>query len=105
MALRYLLDEHLRGPLWNVIGRHNSLGHDTIDVVRVGDPPDLNFGVDDRVILEWCAREARILVTEDRSTMPMHLADHLLHGGHSPGVFAVRPGVSFREVLEILVLA
>ena len=31
MALAYLLDEHLRGPLWWAIQRHNARGSDLID--------------------------------------------------------------------------
>jgi hypothetical protein len=40
MALSYLLDEDLRGPLWRHIGRHNSRGANVIDVTRVGDPAE-----------------------------------------------------------------
>ena len=41
MPLTYLLDEHLRGPLWRAIQRHNALGTDPLDAVRVGDVEDL----------------------------------------------------------------
>jgi hypothetical protein len=41
MKLRYVLDEHLRGPLWRAIGRHNSAGVYPLDVLRVGDLADL----------------------------------------------------------------
>ena len=35
MPLRLLLDEHLRGPLWSMVLRHNLAGVDTLYVVRV----------------------------------------------------------------------
>jgi hypothetical protein len=44
MALRYVLDTHLRGPLWRAIQWHNSAGINPLDVVRVGDPSDLPLG-------------------------------------------------------------
>ncbi len=45
--LRYVLDEHLRGPLWRAIQWHNSSGVYPLDVVRVGDPADLPLGMED----------------------------------------------------------
>lgn len=74
MPLRYVLDEHLRGPLWRSIKRHNSSGGPLIDAVRVGDLPELPLGIGDAEILIWAAREQRILVTSDKSTMANHLA-------------------------------
>ena len=47
MAIRFVLDEHLRGPLWRAVQRHNARAEDPIDVVRVGDLPDLPLGSDD----------------------------------------------------------
>jgi hypothetical protein len=41
MALAYLLNEHLRGLLWQAIEQHNQAGVDVINAVRVGDLPDL----------------------------------------------------------------
>jgi len=102
MAIAFLLDEHLRGPLWQAILRHNLSGSDPIDAVRVGDPPDLPLGTDDPAILRWIEREARVLVTEDRHTMATHLARHLAAGGHSPGVVTVRPNARITEVLDAL---
>ena len=92
--LRFLLDEHLRGPLWLAILRHNARGGLPIDVVRVGDAPDLPLGSTDLDILLWAERESRILLSEDLHTMPGHLAQHLHAGHRSPGVFMVHAGCS-----------
>src|SRR6266852_8081809 len=102
MALRYVLDEHLRGPLWRAIQWHNSLGVYPLDVVRVGDPADLPLGTGDPAILLWAEREQRILVTQDTDSMPTHLADHLAAGGHSPGVFMVRHHSTLPQILSFL---
>lgn len=102
--LRFVLDEHLRGPLWSAIVRHNSLGGLPIDAARVGDPPDLPLGSDDAPILLWAEHEGRILLTEDVHTMPVHLAQHLQSGHHSPGVFVISAGYSIKQIVEALEL-
>lgn len=102
MPLRYLLDEHLRVPLWRAIQWHNSSGVYPLDVVRVGDPADLPLGSDDPILLLWAEREQRVLVTNDPDTMPRHLADHLAAGRHSPGVFMLRPYSTLPQILSFL---
>lgn len=105
MPLRYLLDEHLRGPLWNAIRRHNRGGTNVLDVERVGDPEDLPLSTPDPEVLLWAEREDRILISEDKSTLPDHLAAHLASGHHPPGIMVPRPASPRRAVLEFLVLA
>ncbi len=52
MPLRFLLDENLRGrALWQAIQQHNARGANTLDIVRVGDPPDLPLQSQDSAIL------------------------------------------------------
>jgi hypothetical protein len=104
MALAFLLDEHLRGPLWQAVLQHNLRGGEWLDVVRVGDSPDLPLAIDDSALLRWAEREGRILVTEDRQTMPRHLQEHLATGHHSPGILIPRTGQPMRAVIECLVL-
>ena len=104
MPLAFLLDEHLRGPLWTAIQRHNLSSEFRLDVVRVGDVADLGLGTLDGDLLPWAERERRILVTEDKRSMPQHLVSHLTAGHQSPGVFVVRSGCSWTEILEALVL-
>src|SRR5438132_10153532 len=103
MALRYVLDEHLRGPLWRAIQWHNSRGQYPLDAVRVGDPTDLPLGAEDPDILLWCEREQRILVTHDPDTMPAHFRGHLNAGHHAPGVFMIRPRATLPQIVSFLV--
>jgi hypothetical protein len=105
MPLRFVLDENLRGLLWRAIVRHNRTNAHTLDMLRVGDPPDLPTGSSDPEILLWTEREKRILVTFDKSTMPDHLARHLQAGRHSPGIFMLRQTSQVARVLDYLVLA
>lgn len=104
MALGFVLDENQRGLLWRAVVRHNQLGLDPIDVVRVGDSPDLALGASDSEILTWCEREGRILVSFDKSTLATQLAAHLQRGGHSPGIFMLRRGSRLSQVVEHLAL-
>jgi Domain of unknown function (DUF5615) len=104
MPLAFVLDEHLRGPLWQALLRHNLRGEYALDVLRVGDTADLPLAADDREILLWAEREARILVTEDRHTIARHLLDHLASGHHSPGILIPRVDQRMRELIDCLVL-
>ena len=102
MPLSFLLDEHLRGTLWRAIQHYNSRGVNPLDVVRVGDPEDLPLGSLDPAILSWAEREDRILVSEDRKTLARHLADHLLAGHHSPGIFTIRGVTTLPRLISFL---
>ena len=104
MALSFVLDEHLRGPLWQAIFRHNLRAAEQLDVIRVGDTPDLPLEIGDPEILLWAERESRILVTEDRHTMAIHLQEHLASGHRSPGILIIRPDQRMRALIECLVL-
>lgn len=104
MPLKFLIDENLRGPLWNAIQRHNAIGLDPIDAIRVGDIPDLPLGSSDPDILKWAEKENRILVSFDSQTMPGHLNDFLATASQSPGVLLIRPGAGFREIVQLLVM-
>jgi Domain of unknown function (DUF5615) len=104
MPLRFVLDENQRGLLWRAVVRHNQIGVSPLDVVRVGDLPDLPLGSTDPQILLWCERENRILVSFDKTTMASHLASHLQAGRHSQGVFMLRRGSRLSQVVVHLTL-
>jgi hypothetical protein len=104
MALAYLVDENLRGLLWQYLRRHNARGVNPLDILRVGDPADLPLGTDDAEILHWCERENRILISRDEQTIVGHMNDHIAGGGRCPGIFLVRDA-PVSEVVEFLVCA
>ena len=105
MPLIYVLDENLRGPLWNLVARQNRAGDYPIDAVRVGDADAVPLGTKDPQLLRWAEEQGRILVSEDRRSMSRHLADHLAAGHHAPGVMTLKRGVSLREIAQFLALA
>lgn len=105
MPLAYVLDEHLRGMLWQAIQQHNAGSVHAIDVTQVGDPVDLPFGSSDPDILLWAEKEGRIVITRDRKTMLSYLAAHLQAGRRSPGVFLLRPHATITQIIDYLVAA
>lgn len=105
MALAYLLDEQLRGPLWRAIRRHNQTRVRTLDVLRVGEDDAPPLGTPDQELLIWAELTNRILITLDQNTMVQHLTEHLAGGRHSPGAFVIRQRQALHDILELSVVA
>ncbi len=81
--LRFASDENfnndiIRGPL-----RRNS----ALDISRIQD--EGLSGADDPAVLEWSAREGRILLTHDVSTITMYAYERIKASKPMPGVFEV----------------
>lgn len=100
MKPRFLLDEHVNRAIQRQLRRL----HPDIHVLAIGDPGAPGSGTSDPEILSWLEENAYILVTENRSTMPKHIADHFATGGHLSGVFWLRPRVSLGSIVEELYL-
>lgn len=100
MKVRFLLDENLSPRLSAGLWRHNP----AIDVLRVGDPGAPLLGAPDPDILHYLQQEQRTLVTNNRISMPTHLREHAVAGGHQWGIFWLRPGISLGAILAELVL-
>lgn len=104
--IRFLFDECLPEYYVGAVRAWNDReGMPFVDFVRVGYIEELPRRTIDPKIIRWAERELRIIVTVDYNTMPSHLADHLAQGGHSPGVFCVRPGASPMEIAFELAMA
>lgn len=59
-----------------------------LDIVRVQDGG--LSGADDPAVLEWAAREGRIVLTHDISTLVSFAFERVAAGRPMPGVFAAR---------------
>jgi hypothetical protein len=75
-----------------------------LTVWAIGEPGAPPKGTLDPDILIWCEQHQFILVTNNRSSMPSHLKDHLKGGRHVPGIFALKPKASFGAILDDLTL-
>ncbi|MBL1203003.1 MAG: hypothetical protein FWK04_29030 [Nostoc sp. GBBB01] len=100
MALKYLIDENV-DPIYTIQLRR--LKPDLF-VMAVGDLTTPKKGTLDPEILLWCEEHECILVTNNRKSMPVHLADHLAANHHVPGIFILNPKLSVGENLEQLFL-
>lgn len=98
--IRYLLDEHV-DPLFR---RELLKREPEVIVWRIGDPGSPPQGTLDPSILEWCEEHDCILVTNNRRSMPVHLAAHLAKGHYIPGIFELNPNMSIGEIIEELLL-
>jgi hypothetical protein len=74
----------------------------SIDIIRV---QDLGLsGRPDPEILEYAARDDRVLLTHDVSTMKSHAFDRVARGEAMPGVFAVSQSLPIGAAIEALLL-
>jgi hypothetical protein len=100
MKVRFLIDENLPPRLKTATQRLNS----AIDILRVGNATTPALGTLDPDVLRYLELSQRILVTDNRNSMPGHLEDHWKMGGHIWGLFWVRPGTTVGHLAEELLL-
>ncbi len=98
--LRLAADENLNNDIVRGLLRRQP----NLDIVRVQDT-DLS-GANDPTVLEWTARERRVLLTHDVSTITKYAYERVRAGQPMPGVFEVSRAVPIgRAIEDILLLA
>lgn len=100
MKVRFLLDENLSYRLKIALLHLDP----TIDILRVGDPGTPPLGTLDPEVLHYLELSQRILITDNRKSMPDHLTAHWATGGHIWGLFWVRPKSQAGELAQNLFL-
>lgn len=100
MTLKYLLDENV-APIYKV--QLLQLNPELI-VFIVGEPDVPPTGTLDPEILCWCEENNFILVTNNRTSMPVHLAEHIARDRHIPGILILDPDGGIGNNLEELLL-
>ncbi len=96
--LRYLLDAHVERALAAGLRQRER----AVVIWRLGEPGAPPRDAADPAILAWCEQHDFVLVTNNRSTMPGHLVEHLGGGGHVPGIFMLNPKLSLGETIANL---
>ena len=100
MIIKYLIDENVNPLYANQLREKEP----QILVKVIGEldvPPRSTL---DPEILHWCEENQFILVTNNRTSMPVHLRDHLAENRHIPGILILNPNLSIGENLEGLIL-
>jgi len=96
--LRFAADENLNNDIVRGVRRRNA----AIDILRVQDAG--LSGTDDPGVLEWAAREGRVLLTHDVATMTRYAYDRVREGKPMPGVFEVGRHVPTAVAIDEIVL-
>ena len=98
--LRLVADENLNADLVRGLLRRRP----DLDLVRLQDAG--LSGADDRSVLAWAAREGRVLLTHDVTTLTRYAYERVAAGEPMPGVFEVSRRVPLgRAIEDILLLA
>ena len=100
MTLKYLLDENV-DPLYKT--RMIRQEKDLIIWV-VGEPHTPAKGTLDPEILLWCEDYNFALVTNNRTSMPVHLVEHINQRLSVPGIFILNPKLTMGENIDELIL-
>ena len=100
MTIQYLLDEHIASLYRTQLMRQAP----ELVVRMIGDPDAPSKGTLDPEILIWCETHDFILVTNNRKSMPKHLADHIAERRHVPGIFVIDPAKNIGETLKELII-
>lgn len=97
---RFLIDENLSPDIAVGIRQRNP----SVDIVHIGGPGAPAKHALDPDILAFCEREHRVLVTNNRKSMPGHLAAFAAAGRHHWGIFEVRDSATIGDLIEELLL-
>ena len=98
MKISFLLDENLSKQIKFAVLRLNS----NIDILRVGDREAPPLGTLDPEILNYLELSQRLLITDNRKSMPGHLAVHWGEGKHIWGLFWVRTDTSIGQLAAMI---
>src|SRR5690349_3276157 len=98
--LSFLADENFHGNIVRGLLRRRP----ELDIARVQDVG--LAGTADPAVLEWAAKEGRILLTHDVNTITRFAYERVQAGLPMPGVFEVSDSMSLGQAIEeILLLA
>lgn len=96
----FLLDEHVP----SIIQARRNHREPRLRVFSIGEDMAPPGGSPDSDLLDWIAAQQCMLVTNNRATMPVHLARHLAQGRHVPGIVQLPRRMNISEVIEDIVL-
>ncbi len=96
--IRLAADENFNGLILRGLLRRNP----NLDILRVQDTEVSE--ADDPTVLEWAARQGRVLITHDVNTIPRFAYERVLAEKPMPGVFEVSDSLPLGQAIEDLLL-
>ncbi len=97
MKIKFLLDENLSPRLKIAVLRLNP----SIDILRIGDANTPKLGTLDPDVLQYLGLSQRLLITDNRTSMPEHLTEYWQQNQQMWGLFWVRPKTSkFNKLIK-----
>ncbi len=100
MALKYLLDENVDKVYQPQFLRRNA----NLIMWVVGDPGTPPRGTLDPEILCWYEEHNFLLVTNNRTSMPVHLAEDIAQSRHTPGILVLSDKLTIGQTIDELIL-
>ena len=100
MKVKFILDENLSPRLKIAVLRLNP----EIDILRVGDENAPKLGTLDPDVLIYLGISQRLLITDNRTSMPEHLKDYWQTAQKMWGLLWVRPTTTMGKLAEELIL-
>jgi len=97
-VIRFAADENLNDLVVRAVRRRRP----DIDLVRIRDTEMRS--ANDPEILDWAARERRVILTHDATTMTKHAYDRVRTGKLMAGVFEVSCATSLSTVIDEIIL-
>ncbi len=98
--IAFLLDEHIPLRIKSELLRQEP----RMRIYAIGEPPAPAKGTPDGDVLLWAEAHTCMLVTNNRATMPVHLARHISQGRHVPGIIQLPRRLGISAVLDDLLL-
>jgi hypothetical protein len=95
----FILDENVPLAIWAQLRRREP----AIRVSVVGQPDAPSKGTSDPDLLCWIEEQDCLLVTNNRTTMPVHLRDHLAANHHVPGILVLPSPLNLGTIIEDLI--
>ena len=96
--IRLAADENFNGIIVRGLLRRNP----SLDILRVQDTEISE--ADDPTVLEWAARQGRVLITHDVNTIPRFVYERIRARQPMPGVFEVSDSLPIGQAIEDLLL-
>ena len=98
--VKFLLDENVSSYIQNSFAQF-APDMALFVIGQSGAPPKSTLDPD---ILVWIEENDCLLVTNNRSSMPGHLMDHLTQGRHIPGILQLPRQMNVRAIVDDLLL-